>query len=238
MKNIEIIAYTDGSYERINKIFTYGCYIYDINKTFEKKFNGKFKDKLLAKSHNVAGEIMGVVKSINYAIENNFKSILINHDYIGLSKWINDEWKTKNLLTKKYKEFIDESSKKIKIYFNHVKSHSGILGNEIADKLASNAYNNNTFEKPFLIVGIIDILTKNFFDDDLIKILEKNNIKNGFKIFKESNGNYNLSIFLKKEKYIINFVKYDVDKYQVSSKENYKNQKIIKIIDNIRNFYK
>lgn len=93
---------------------------------------------------NVAGEIEGSKQAIQWAVENKKNQIKIFYDYIGIEKWANKEWKAKNQLTRGYVSFIENMSNTIVISFEHIKSHSGIKYNEMADQLAKNAlYGNN-----------------------------------------------------------------------------------------------
>ncbi|MFN3329179.1 MAG: hypothetical protein ACK40U_10105, partial [Fervidobacterium pennivorans] len=63
--------------------------------------------------------------------------LVIFHDYEGLSKWANGEWKSKTEITKFYKEFLENYRKKgVKIFFYKVKSHNKDVLNNYVDKLA------------------------------------------------------------------------------------------------------
>ena len=73
------------------------------------------------------------------AKEAGIKSITIYHDYEGIAKWCTGEWKTKKVWTKKYKAFYDEISKDLEVEFIKVRGHSGDRFNEMADKLAREA---------------------------------------------------------------------------------------------------
>lgn len=134
----EVIAYTDGSFkEEINQ-FSYGLvFLYKGKKSI---FYEKFDDENWAKLRNVAGEIMGAQKAMQLAFENNIKSILICHDYVGISKWCTGEWKTTKVETKLYKAFYDKVAKDITIYFKWVKGHSGNIYNDEADAFAWKAF--------------------------------------------------------------------------------------------------
>jgi ribonuclease HI len=85
---------------------------------------------------NVAGEIFGSVAAIKKAIELGLKTINIYYDYMGIEMWANGSWKTNTTGTKAYANFIREAEKKISISFTKVAAHTGIPGNELADKLA------------------------------------------------------------------------------------------------------
>lgn len=134
----EAIAYVDGSYHSETKTFAYGAVILWDNKEYH--FSGKYDDEELAKMHNVAGEIKGAEKAMAFALENDIKSLTIYHDYEGIAKWCTGEWKTNKEGTKAYKDFYNDAKRKLQIEFVKVKAHSGNKYNELADKLAKEAF--------------------------------------------------------------------------------------------------
>ena len=77
--------------------------------------------------------------AINYCLEHGIDEVTIYHDYEGISKWANNEWKANHRLTQDYKSFVAEARKKMTIDFVKVKAHTGNKYNEIADKLAKKA---------------------------------------------------------------------------------------------------
>ena len=81
-------------------------------------------------------------KNVDVYVDGSFKNGLtcrIFHDYEGISKWATKEWKCKNQYTKAYLEFID-SNPGIVSEFIHVYGHTGNIYNELADKLAGEAF--------------------------------------------------------------------------------------------------
>ena len=134
----EAIAYTDGSFNKNKNQFSYGLVF--ITKDKKMTFYEKFTDENWVKMRNVAGEIMGSQKAMQIASTNNIKSLLICHDYAGISKWCTGEWKTNKIETKTYKEFYDKIALNVTINFKWIKSHSGDKLNDEADALATKAF--------------------------------------------------------------------------------------------------
>lgn len=131
------VAYVDGSYNIKTQQFAYGVVLFHNGE--ELTFSESFSDPELASMRNVAGEIMGAKKAMEYCIENKISSLEIYYDYAGIEKWCTGEWKTNKSGTIAYKRFFDEASKFVKISFNKVKGHSGDKYNDIADRLAKDA---------------------------------------------------------------------------------------------------
>ena len=67
--------------------------------------------------------------------------ITIFHEYEGVAKWVNGEWKAKKPETKKYQDAMTDLMKRIEIKFVKVPAHAGVHFNELADRLAKDACN-------------------------------------------------------------------------------------------------
>lgn len=89
---------------------------------------------------NVSGEIIAAQRAALIA-EKERKSITIFHDYEGVAKWVNGEWKAKKPETKKYRDAMTDLMKQIEIKFIKVPAHAGVHFNELADRLAKDACN-------------------------------------------------------------------------------------------------
>lgn len=138
LKNKEtVLAYVDGSYSKKYHIYSYGCVILEHEKKTYLKSIGE--DSSLTDMRNVAGEILGSQVAIEWAINHNYKKIIIHYDYTGIEYWATGEWKRNKKGTQDYKVFIDRALKEIEIEFIKVKAHSGDTFNEKADELAKEA---------------------------------------------------------------------------------------------------
>lgn len=136
-EDTEAVAYVDGSYDAGNKAFSYGIVFFYGGR--EQHFSQKITDSDLAEMHNVAGEIQGAQKAMEYCLERQIASITIYHDYEGIAKWCTGEWRAKKTGTIAYAEFFKKASKQLKVRFVKVKGHAGDEYNELADKLARQA---------------------------------------------------------------------------------------------------
>ncbi|MBR0374466.1 MAG: viroplasmin family protein, partial [Mogibacterium sp.] len=133
----EVWAYVDGSYDQATG--RYSCGAVFLTADGEEHISEAFSDTAAAELRNVSGELMGARRAVEYAIRNGFRSVTIYHDYAGIGKWGNDEWKANLAVTKDYKEFIRQARDKVRIDFVKVRAHAGNKYNEIADKLAKAA---------------------------------------------------------------------------------------------------
>lgn len=136
MDKIEI--YVDGSYSIYKKNFSYGLVVL-LNGEEVYKDSGIGTDPESAKLRNVAGEIMGAVKAVEFAYQNECKEITLYYDYQGIESWAIGTWKRNKELTNQYHQYMQDRMKDIKINFVKVKGHSGVKYNELVDKLAKEA---------------------------------------------------------------------------------------------------
>lgn len=135
----DLIAFVDGSYNTEKNLVGSGVVILDKNSVLLKKalLHDDASDEALA-MRNVFGEITAAKDAALYAL-NLRKSITIFHDYEGVSKWANDEWKAKKPETRAYRNAMKDYQNIIEIDFVKVPAHAGVYFNEVADKLAKEA---------------------------------------------------------------------------------------------------
>ena len=112
-------AYVDGSYDVATGNYASGAVILLDGKTVE--LSKLYTDDAGGKLRNVAGEIKGAELAIEYCKKQGIDSVVIYHDYLGVGKWADDEWKANLDMTKAYKSFIRECRKTMRINFVKVK---------------------------------------------------------------------------------------------------------------------
>ncbi len=129
--------YIDGSYNVHTK--KYGCGVVILYKGEMKTYNEAFENAEYASMRNVAGEVMGAVRAIQYCRKYGILEAEIYYDYNGIGKWGDGEWKANLQMTQSYKNFVAEARKSMKITFIKVNAHTGDTYNEMADRLAKDA---------------------------------------------------------------------------------------------------
>lgn len=133
-----VIAYVDGSFEKSIGRYAFGCVILTPDGQEIRK-SGSGSDPAGVAIRNVAGEMLGSMTAVNWAIENKYPAVEIRYDYEGVEKWVTGMWRAKTPLTSKYAAHMQEAGKKVKISFCKIAAHTGNHYNEEADQLAKSA---------------------------------------------------------------------------------------------------
>ena len=168
--NNRLVAYVDGSFdEKIGK-YAFGCIILTPRgETIRESGNGNEPDSLAIR--NVAGEMLGAMYAVQWAIKNGYRNLELRYDYEGIEKWAQGEWKAKNALTQKYASFMKSKADILKISYQKVKAHSGDLYNEEADKLAKTALTEGN-GIPKVKRGDFWFTVEGISDEDLSTVIE------------------------------------------------------------------
>ena len=133
-----VIAYVDGSFEKSIGRYAFGCVILTPDGQEIRKY-GSGSDPAGVAIRNVAGEMLGSMTAVNWAIENKYPAVEIRYDYEGVEKWVTGVWRAKTPLTGKYAAHMQEAGKKVRISFCKIAAHTGNHYNEEADRLAKSA---------------------------------------------------------------------------------------------------
>lgn len=135
--DFDIIAFVDGSYDRVSKTFGSGIAVIDFEKNLVKEYKVAGHDKW--DQWNIVGEIEASKYAIKLAYDKGLNKICIYHDLKNIALWAAGTWQAKNEYTQSYVRFVEEYSKDIEITFIKVKGHSCNKYNDIADRLAREA---------------------------------------------------------------------------------------------------
>jgi ribonuclease HI len=126
--------FVDGSY--FHGRYSWGLAVYLDGQLLDTA-NGVGTSKDAAKLHNVAGEVEGAVQAVHWAEAHKLEKFVICHDYIGISEWAERRWKTNTQTTADYAAFMAPYLGWVR--FRKVAGHTGVAGNELADRLAKKA---------------------------------------------------------------------------------------------------
>lgn len=130
-------AFVDGSFNSATNVYGYGGFLVNQGKRF--LLQGSGSDEEMASMRNVAGEVQGSIAAIEEAIRQGISDLTIYYDYLGIEMWATGAWKRNKKGTIAYFEYVNSVKDRIKLHFVKVKGHSGVDGNEEADRLAKEA---------------------------------------------------------------------------------------------------
>lgn len=127
-------AYVDGSYSISDGRYAYGVVCVN-NNIVEYIENGAEKDSSEKNIRQIAGELKGAIRAVEYAVKKGEKKLVIFHDYEGIAHHATGSWSRNEQSSVDYHEKMQEfMNKGIEIIFVKVDSHTGDLFNELVDE--------------------------------------------------------------------------------------------------------
>ena len=132
----EVYAFTDGSFNVNTGVYGFGGFLHYSDTEDDIEIRGNGNDPEEAVSRNVAGEVHGAVAAMKKAVELGLPELTLFYDYEGIEKWPLRDWKTNKKISMFYVNEYDGLKDRLKVNFVHVKAHTGIPGNEAADRMA------------------------------------------------------------------------------------------------------
>lgn len=127
-------AYVDGSYNSADGRYSYGvvCVKNNIVEYIESKAEKGSSERNI---RQIAGELKGAIKAVEYALNKGESKIVLFHDYEGIAHHATGAWERKE---ESSMEYFDKMQKLInsgiEVIFVKVDSHTGDLFNELVDE--------------------------------------------------------------------------------------------------------
>lgn len=127
--------YVDGSYNISTEVYAYG-FVAVRDGVVECIKSGSSKNEYAKNIRQIAGELEGAIKGVEYALKIGEKKVVIFHDYEGISHHVTGLWERKEESSIQYYNKMNELIKSgIEVIFVKVDSHTGDLFNELVDEI-------------------------------------------------------------------------------------------------------
>lgn len=138
----ELFAYVDGSKLGDSEGYGSGIVLLDKDRNILAKHTVFGNSPEFVSEKQIAGEIEAALYALEFAQKNNYKSIEIYYDYEGIKQWAEKTWKRNSNSAIYYSERFDNIVKdaNLSVHFSKVKAHTGDKFNEMADRLAKQAF--------------------------------------------------------------------------------------------------
>lgn len=127
-------AYVDGSYNSSDERYSYGvvCVNNNVVEHIESKAEKGISEKNI---RQIAGELKGAIRAVEYALRQGENKIVLFHDYEGIAHHATGAWERKEESSIEYYDKMQILMKSgIEIVFVKVDSHTGDLFNELVDE--------------------------------------------------------------------------------------------------------
>lgn len=149
---MKYIVYTDGSYKEfpgVGAFYSSAATIAREDGQHQTSLTKVGNDADILAMRNTAGEIIAVMMVMEHCLNvlklTQDDEVIVNYDYKGIESWClrkghPDYWRCKTPVTQAYRDYINGIVRpRFKVTFNHVRSHTGVSGNENVDALARKA---------------------------------------------------------------------------------------------------
>lgn len=155
-------AYVDGSYNSYDGRYSYGVVIVK-NNIIEYIESNAEKDTSEKNIRQIAGELQGAMKAVEYALKQGEKRLVLFHDYEGIAHHATGAWDRKEQSSMNYYSRMQElMNSGIEVIFVKVDSHTGDLYNELVDEKCKECLNidSDKVVEKWLRKNTIEVLNK------------------------------------------------------------------------------
>ena len=112
-------AVISGSGDKKTGYYTFGSVVIENGHMVQRMTHGGNIEKY-GQNYNITGEILGTIKTIEYAIEKGYKEICVYYSLEGIDRWATGIWNARLPITKLYRRKIKEYQKKITLDFRSI----------------------------------------------------------------------------------------------------------------------
>jgi len=127
-------AYVDGSYNSTDERYSYGVVCVN-NNVVEYIESNAAKDTSEKNIRQIAGELKGAIRAVEYALRQKYTRIVLFHDYEGIAHHATGAWDRKEESSMEYYNKMQKlMNSGIEVIFVKVDSHTGDLFNELVDE--------------------------------------------------------------------------------------------------------
>lgn len=132
------VFYTDGSYNKDVPSYGWSFACITPDGAVREMACGCGSEDGIIEQRNVAGEMIGAMRAVQYAIAKGMKEFEIRYDYAGLGKWVTGAFKADSVPSEQYAAWMRKMIEKhgLSIHFVQMPGHTGEYYNEMADMLA------------------------------------------------------------------------------------------------------
>ncbi|MBE6071738.1 MAG: reverse transcriptase-like protein [Clostridium butyricum] len=133
--------YVDGSYNASSSKYSYGVVAVRDN-VIEYIESGSGNSNSENNIRQIAGELKGALKALEYAVSKNEKKLVLFHDYEGIAHHATGAWQRKESSSEEYYNNMQKlMNTGIEVIFVKVDSHTGDLFNELVDEKCKECLN-------------------------------------------------------------------------------------------------
>lgn len=142
------VAFTDGSYFKEENQYSYGVIFFKDSLESKIKMCNHGDNPRYISSKNIAGELIGAINAIDYAVSLGVQKLKIYHDYVGVANIIKGTEHPSSAVGIMYLDVYNTKFKDIiELEFEHVGGHTNNKFNDEVDALAKSGLKSKELQR-------------------------------------------------------------------------------------------